>query len=84
MKEGTFRRRRLEQFISEKADFFGARDIINGDKHIVDKNQARSRGLRIAEAARRYLAALQQQPDAWLLSAVSIEADKSAPSVATG
>jgi predicted chitinase len=71
MKQGTFRRRRLDQFINDKkADFVGARDIINGDKHLFDKHQTKSRGMRIAEIAWRYLAALQQQPDPLLSAGV--------------
>ena len=59
MKDGAFRGRRLDQFVSDmRTDFFNARDVINGDKNFLDKGYSKDRGTRIAEIAERYLTAL--------------------------
>jgi predicted chitinase len=60
MKEGSFRNRRLDQFIDDgRADFVNARDIINAYRHIVDGGHSRDRGTRIAEIAERYFAVMR-------------------------
>jgi hypothetical protein len=60
MKEGSFCNRRLDEFIDDRrADFVKARDIINADRHIVDRGHSRDRGTRIAEIAERYFGALR-------------------------
>ena len=60
MRDGTFRpRNSLSSFINDdKPDFFNAREIINADKQIVDRDHTRNRGMRIAELAENYLAAM--------------------------
>lgn len=59
MRDGTFRNRKLSTFLDgDEPDFYGARDIINGDKQIIDKGETLDRGTRIANIARRYLSAL--------------------------
>ena len=62
MRDGRFRQRRLSEFLNGgDPDFFNARDIINGDKKIVDKGASKNRGIRVAEIAERYLAVLADQ-----------------------
>lgn len=59
---GKFRPARLDEFINENGvDFFNAREMINGDKHIRDKGYSRDRGTRIAEIAERYLEVLARE-----------------------
>ncbi|MCU0573573.1 MAG: N-acetylmuramoyl-L-alanine amidase [Syntrophobacteraceae bacterium] len=69
MRDGSFRpRHNLERYITtDKQDFFNAREIINADKHTVDRGVSANRGERIAKIAHSYLDALnaaQQKPTA--------------------
>lgn len=60
MRDGDFRgSHKLADFLGGgKNEFFNARDIINGDKNIVDRGQTLDRGTRIANIAKRYLAVM--------------------------
>jgi len=60
MKDGAFRGKYklADYFDGAKNDFRNARDIINGDKVIVDYGQSSDRGARIANIANRYFAVI--------------------------
>ncbi|WP_295451787.1 N-acetylmuramoyl-L-alanine amidase [uncultured Thiodictyon sp.] len=60
MKDGAFRGKHklANYFDGVTNDFRSAREIINGDKVIVDRGQSLDRGTRIANMAQRYLAAM--------------------------
>ncbi|MBD2093007.1 hypothetical protein H6F67_24475 [Microcoleus sp. FACHB-1515] len=59
MRDGTFTRRRLGQFIhGSQIDFLNARSIVNGDKNYVDRRTGQTHGAIIASYAQRYLEAL--------------------------
>lgn len=64
MRDGRFRPpHSLGKFIGEgEPNFFDAREMINGDKKIIDRGNTKSRGTRIAEIATQYLAALTPDP----------------------
>ncbi|MGR8935912.1 MAG: N-acetylmuramoyl-L-alanine amidase [Gammaproteobacteria bacterium] len=60
MRDGAFRggHKLSEYFGAGNKDFYNARDMINGDKAIIDSGQTLDRGTRIVNIASRYLAAM--------------------------
>lgn len=60
MRDGTFRpAHKLPRYVNDDvADFYNAREVINGDKARVDSGHTDDRGTRIARIAERYLSSM--------------------------